>query len=159
MAPSEDLTGAVGGSAPASYTKAQACLDTLNCVLGTPQSGTAGTGGSQGTLAAVACSNFPPPAGDGTANCFCGPAETDFNSCGTADKLNAGTTGQGLGTDSPNGVCDLEIVSALGVTTNTSNATITADLGDATNGVGQAFLITNCGGATSAPVACPQCFQ
>ncbi len=56
----EDLSGSVGGSAPSTYTLAQACLDTLNCVLGTPQAGTAGKGGTQGTLASSTCSNDPP---------------------------------------------------------------------------------------------------
>ncbi len=153
----EDLSGNVAGST--TYTKTQACLDTLNCILGNPQAGTAGTSGTAGSLAATTCSNNPPPAGDGTANCFCGTAEPDFNDCSTADKIAAGTTGQGLGIDSPNGVCAAVIVKALGATNNTSNAIFTNDLGDSTNGVGQAFLITNCGGATSEPVACAQCFE
>ncbi len=152
----EDLNGFVANST--TYTLTQSCLDTLNCTLGNPQAGTPGTGGAPGSLATTTCSNDPPP-GDGTANCFCGTAEPDFNDCSTADKIAAGTTGQGLGTDSPNGVCDAVIVKALGVTNNTSNAIITTDLGDNTNGVGQAFLILNCGGATSDPVACPQCYQ
>jgi hypothetical protein len=153
----EDLSGFVANST--TYTLTQACLDTLNCLLGSPQAGTAGKSGTAGSLAATTCSNDPPPPGDGTANCFCGTAEPDFNNCSLADKLSAGTTGQGLGIDSPNGVCASVIVKALGATNNTSNLTLTNDLGDKTNAVGKAFLILNCGGATSEPVACPQCFE
>ncbi len=139
------------------YTLTQACLDSLNCLLGNPQSGTAGATGTANSawVAGSDCSN----ASDGPANCFCGSAETDVTDCEAADKVSADTTGEGLGSDSPNGACITLLLAAEGLTTKSSNTLVVGDLGSSTTGPGQAFLELNCGGASNVPLACPTCFQ
>jgi hypothetical protein len=152
----QDLgTGVVGGTAPAGLTLAQACLNVLNCTLGHPQSGTPGlTGTVNPAPDATTCANAPPVSGgDGTNNCFCGTAESNSTACQSAPPISPATTG------SPNGVCDTDILNGLGIPATTSNLTILSDLATNANGPGQAFLIDNCAGATSNPVACPECFN
>ncbi len=151
----DDLTGFVPGSS--TYTLKQACLDSLNCLLGDPQTGTAGTTGTPNPawVAGADCSNFS----DGPANCFCGSAETDVTDCESADKVNAMTPPGTLGSSSPNGVCITTLLAGEGLTTGSSNTLIVGDLGNSTTGPGQAFLQLNCGGASNVPVACPTCFQ
>lgn len=169
----EDITAASGRPASATdpvttgqpLTIGQACLDALNCILGNPQAGTAGAGGTPAKLLA-SCSNDP---GVGPANCFCGPAETDVTDCEAADRISAGTTGEGLGSDSPNGVCASSLLTDLGVPPSTSNTTVVGKLGSACTGPGQAFLSLNCGGANTevsddagvdaAITGCPSCWQ
>ena len=142
-----------------SYTLSQACLDTLNCVLGYPQVGDAGTGGAP-AVPQPACSYNPlQDGGDGTLSCFCGSAEPRASGCMSAQPISPGTSGQGPGVDSPNGICASVILAALGLLPTTANNVIVSDLNNQSNGAGQAFGIANCGGATSDPIICPGCFQ
>lgn len=148
----EDLSGTVG-----SLTLTQACLNTLNCIIGSPQAGTPGTGGTAATLALPDCSLN---SSDGVANCYCGSQEPDTNDCSSSpNSFGAGVTTGGAGTASPNGTCAATILTDLGLTTSASNATVITDLGNTANGPGQAFNILECAGTNQGAPACPQCFQ
>jgi hypothetical protein len=138
----------------------QGCLTTYNCIVGSPQGGTAGSGGTAngGGFTANSCTNDPSP-GDGVFNCFCGSAETDTNDCKNGGTVAAGATG-GLGVASPNGVCDVITINGIpGVTTSTANGTIITDLGATTNGSGMAYSIPQCAGSNELGPPCAQCYQ
>ena len=104
----------------------QACLDTLNCEWGSPQSGTAGTtgtnSGATSTQLASDCANAP--SGDGVYNCFCGSNEMEHGRLRqrSDDRLEHPEEGAHL---SPNGVCAQITINGLaGDTTSTSNTQI-----------------------------------
>jgi hypothetical protein len=144
-----DLTGAA----------VQQCLDALNCYLGFPQSGTAGSTGtnSGATPAALAadCSNEKP---SGVFNCFCGASEPNVTACKTGGTVAAAATG-GPGVASPNGVCINQIIAGTGTTTSTINSTIITDMSTVTLGAGLAAqFVQNAGSNLAAPI-CGQCFQ
>jgi hypothetical protein len=153
----DDLTG----------TYLQSCLNTLNCITGSPQSGTPGAAGTANSAAtatelAADCSNDQPPTGDGVFNCFCGSAETDTNDCKNASTVAAGVTTGGLGSASPNGACISQIIAGLpsSVTTATGNGTIIQDLSNTAYGSGQAFQILQCAGTNlTGSEACKVCYQ
>jgi hypothetical protein len=132
----------------------QPCLDTLNCVLGSPQSGTAGaTGTNSGASAAqlaADCTNF----GDGVFNCFCGSNDVNTTACGAAPTVASASA------TSPNGICQTQVFAGTGTTSSTANSTIIADLSNVNLGAGLAFSIPICAGSNqTAGQACPVCFK
>jgi hypothetical protein len=145
----EDLTGMVSGGANAGESEAQACIDSLACILGNPAS----------TTTPSSCANLPAP-GDGVFNCFCGPAETDTNDCKMADTIAANNTSGGIGVASPDGICAQTFLDGLGDTTMTSNGTVITALSNAgDNGPAQAVGILQCAGSDEMGPPCAQCFQ
>jgi hypothetical protein len=145
----EDLSGAA----------VQQCLDALNCYLGSPQSGTVGTGGtlSGATVAQLAadCPNEKPA---GIFNCLCGSNEPDVPDCKLAGTVASMTTG-GVGVASPNGVCINQILAGTGTTSSTINSTIITDMANVTLGAGLATqFLQNVGSNLTTP-ACAVCFQ
>jgi len=136
----------------------QGCLDVLNCVMGSPQAGTPGLGGTPATLG-DSCAN---DMSDSVANCYCGTQEPDTNDCSSSPATVAQnvTTG-GAGVESPNGVCANAILAGFGLTTSASNGTVITDLGNTALGPGQAAQILQCGGSDESVGAqeCPQCFN
>jgi hypothetical protein len=157
----QDLpAGFIKGST--TYTSAQACLDVLNCTLGTAQLGTPGALGTLNPAPAPGCVAPPFAGGDGVINCFCGPAEPDLADCEAADRVGAGTTGLGPGVDSPNGACASVIAQATGEPPTATNGKILLDYANNNNtGAGLARFILDCGGAdaTLPGFACPPCFN
>jgi hypothetical protein len=150
----------------ASSTEFQPCLNTLNCILGSPQAGTPGSTGTPNPLAtaatlAAACANDQPPTGDGVFNCFCGSAETDTNDCKNGATVAAGVTTGGLGSASPNGSCIIPILAGIpGVSPSTGNGKIIEDLSNTAYGSGQAFQILQCAGTNlTGSEACKVCYQ
>jgi hypothetical protein len=156
----------------------QPCLDTLNCILGSPQTGTAGATGEPSASAtpaslSMSCSNTSgavssatdagPNASapnDGAFNCFCGLAEPDVNDCGKAATVASLTTSGGPGVASPNGLCIPQILAGLGDLPGSPNSTIIKDLANVNLGAGLAFSIAICAGSNqTAGQACPQCYQ
>jgi hypothetical protein len=133
----------------------QPCLDALNCVLGSPQAGTAGATGTPDPAATSAslaadCTN----AGDGVFNCFCGSNDTNTTACGAAPTVAAAQP------TSPNGACQLQVFAGTGATSSTANSTIITDLSNVNLGAGLAFSIPICAGSNqSVGQACPQCYQ
>jgi hypothetical protein len=142
-----DLTGAA----------VQECLDTLNCILGSPQSGTAGANGTinpaatPATLAAD-CSAVDPMSG--VYNCFCGTNDSTTTLCAAAPTVSAAAS------NSPNGICLTQILTGTGATSSTANATIISDLSNTALGAGQAFAFPLCAGSNlTAGQACEQCYK
>jgi hypothetical protein len=133
----------------------QPCLDTLNCVLGTPQAGTAGATGTPNPAATAAslsadCTN----AGDGVFNCFCGSDNATTTLCSASPTVAAAAA------TSPNGACLPQVFAGTGTTSSTANSTIIADLSNVNLGAGLAFSIPICAGSNqSAGQACPQCYR
>lgn len=149
----DDLTG-TGDASP------QSCLDALNCYLGSPQTGTAGKGGtSSGATSAqltADCSNEQPA---GVFNCFCGTAEPDVTNCKLGGTVASMTTG-GVGVASPNGVCQSQIFAGTGTTSSTINSTIITDMGNTALGAGLAAqFLQNAGSNLTSGQACPICFK
>jgi hypothetical protein len=146
----EDLSGAA----------VQQCLDALNCYLGSPQSGTAGTGGTFSSATAVSlaadCPNEKPA---GIFNCFCGTNEPDVVNCKAAGTVASMQTG-GLGVASPNGVCINQILAGTGATSSTINSTIINDMTNTTLGAGLASEFVQIAGSNlTAGAPCPVCYQ
>jgi hypothetical protein len=153
----------------------QPCLDTLNCILGSPQTGTAGAAGEPSASAtpaalSMSCANTTgavsratdagPKPSDGVFDCFCGPAEPDVNDCGKASTVASLTTSGDPGVASPNGVCIPQILAGLGDMPGSQNSTIIKDLSNVNLGAGLAFSIAICAGSNqSLGQACPQCYQ
>jgi hypothetical protein len=134
-----DLTGTVGAGAQASETKAQACLNTLACVLGAPsQGGYAFPGGF------VSCGNSPT---DGIANCYCGSAFATTAAC-------SGATGSTV-----NGVCETAMLDGFGFTTATAPSSVIGAITTKSSGSGMADAILKCAGTNSTTPACTMCFQ
>jgi hypothetical protein len=139
----------------------QNCLNTVNCIFGSPENGTAGTGGTNSgatsSQLAADCSN----ASDGVYNCFCGSAEPDTDNCGKSNTVASMTPPGTPGTSSPNGSCLAQVFAGTGDTASTSNSQILfTDLADTTKAAGFAFQISiNAGSNQAAGQACPVCFQ
>jgi hypothetical protein len=139
----------------------QECLDAFNCILGSPQSGTAGASGTvnpsatPATLAAD-CSN---DSTDGVFNCFCGTAEPSTSHCSAAGTVASMATG-GVGVASPNGVCIPQVFAGTGTTSSTANGTIITALSNTSFGAGLAFSFPQCVGSNlAAGQACEQCYK
>ncbi|HTB77095.1 MAG TPA: hypothetical protein VK762_27810 [Polyangiaceae bacterium] len=146
----EDLTGSA----------LQLCLNALNCYVGSPQSGTPGTGGtnSGATASALAgdCSSEQPA---GVFNCFCGTNEPDVTDCKTGGTV-AAMAGGGVGAASPNGLCISQILAGTGTTSSTINATIIGDMSNTNLGAGLAAqFLQNAGSNLTSGQACPVCFK
>jgi hypothetical protein len=137
----------------------QLCLNALNCFVGSPQSGTAGAGGTNSGAGAAAltadCSNESPA---GVFNCFCGSAEPDVTDCKNGGTVAAMASG-GVGVASPNGACIAQILAGTGTTSTTINATVIGDLNNANLGAGEAATIVQNFGSNVTTPACPVCYK
>jgi hypothetical protein len=133
----------------------QPCLDTLNCVLGSPQAGTAGaTGTPNPAVTSVSLAADCTNAGDGVFNCFCGSNDMNTTVCGAAPTVAVAQA------TSPNGACQTQVFAGTGTTSSTANSTIIGDLSNVNLGAGLAFSIPICAGSNqNAGQACPQCYQ
>jgi hypothetical protein len=131
----ESLTGNVGSGAQAAETKAEACLNTLSCILGV----------ADGTFAS--CGNDPPP-GDGISNCYCGSAFPTLSGCN-------GASGTAV-----NGTCEGVILDGLGDTTATPASMVLGTIITTTFGTGRADAILKAAGTNNSDTPpCPQCYQ
>ena len=130
-----DLTGTVGAGAAAAKTKAQACLDTLTCVLAT---------------------NCASSAADGIANCFCGSAAPTAAGCAGLGNYGApGAAGQ------PNGACAQAEFDGFGFAAGAVNNTaVLRPYTTPSTASGMANAILTCAGSnTGSQASCPQCFR
>jgi hypothetical protein len=130
----DDLSGTVGSGAQATEANAQACLNTLQCLLST-------------NCANAPFDSFPTGPNDGIANCYCGPVFPTAIACTSA-------TGATV-----NGACAQVEVDGLGDTTSAGGGTILQFFTVKTLPSGMANAILRCAGTNTARPACPQCYQ